>query len=81
MARVAADWLQSRLGGKNVPNLQQGQTIKADQRRLLGKFIDGGVADGEDRDSVDAVDAVKRAASPSVSGSGETPGTTVTGGT
>jgi hypothetical protein len=79
MARVAAGWLQSRPGGKNVPNLQQGQTIKADQRRLLGKFIDGGVADGEDRDSVDAVDAVKRAASAHrMSGSKSPPRTSTT---
>jgi hypothetical protein len=64
---------------KNVTNLQQGQTIKADQRRLLGKFIDGGVADGEDRDSVDAVDAVKRAASAHrMSGSKSPPRTSTT---
>ena len=40
-----ASWLES-------------DTDKADQRRLLGKLIDGGAADGEDRDPVDAVDAV-----------------------
>lgn len=58
MARVAAGGLQSHLGGNNVPDRQQAQVIKADQRHLLSELNDGGAADGEDRDPVYTVNAV-----------------------
>lgn len=35
--------------------MQESQAIEASQRYLLGQLIDGRVADGEDRDAVDAV--------------------------
>ena len=46
MTRVAAGRLQSHPHGKKVPDRQQAQAVEADQWRLLGEFIDGGVADG-----------------------------------
>lgn len=41
--------------GEDVPDMQESQAIEASQRYLLGQLIDGRVADGEDRDAVDAV--------------------------
>jgi hypothetical protein len=58
MTRVAAGRLQPHPGIKNIPDLQQTQAIKADQRRLPSELIDGGAADGKNRDPVDAVNAV-----------------------
>jgi hypothetical protein len=57
MTRVAASRLQPHPGGEYVPDRQQGQAIKADQRRLLSELIDGGIADGKDRDPIDAINA------------------------
>jgi CHAT domain len=37
--------------------MQESQAVEASQRHLLGQLIDGMVADGEDRDAVDAVAA------------------------
>src|SRR5271165_3261888 len=58
MTRVAAGRPEPHTHGKNIPDRQQAQAIEADQWRLLGEFIDGGVADGEHRNPVDAVDPV-----------------------
>jgi hypothetical protein len=41
------------LGGENVPDRQQAQSIEADQRYLLSELIYGDLADSEDRDLVD----------------------------
>ena len=58
MTRIAASRLQPHLRGEKVPDLQQAQPIEADQRYLLSEFVYGDVADSEDRDPVDAIDAV-----------------------
>jgi hypothetical protein len=55
---IAAGRLQPHPGGENIPDLQQAQPIEADQRCLLSKLIYGDIADSEDRDPVDAIDAV-----------------------
>ena len=58
VTRIAAGRLQSHPGGENIPDLQQAQSIEADQRYLLSELVYGRVADSEDRDSVDAINAV-----------------------
>jgi hypothetical protein len=58
VTRVTPSRLQPHPYGKKIPYHQQTQAVKADQRRLLSKLLDGGAADGEDRDPLDAVDAV-----------------------
>jgi hypothetical protein len=55
VTRIAAGRLQPHPGGENVPDLQQAQSIEADQRYLLGELIYGNVADSEDRDPVFAI--------------------------
>ena len=52
MTRIAAGWLQPHTCGENFPDRQQSQAIKADQRRLLSELIDGGIADGKDRNPI-----------------------------
>jgi hypothetical protein len=48
MTRIAAGRLQPHPGGENIPDLQQAQPIKADQRYFLSKLIDGDTTDSED---------------------------------
>ena len=58
VTRIAAGRLQPQSGGENVPDRRQAQSIEADQRYLLSELVDSDVADREDRDPVDAIDAV-----------------------
>jgi hypothetical protein len=58
MTRIAAGRLQPHPGDQNIPNLQQAQPVEADQRYLLSQLIYGDIVDSEDRDPVDAIDAV-----------------------
>jgi hypothetical protein len=55
VTRVAAGRLQSHPGGDNIPNLQQAQSIEADQRYLLSKLIYGDIASSEDRGPIDPI--------------------------
>src|SRR5579863_3633952 len=47
VTRIAAGRLQSHPGGENIPDLQQAQSIEADQRYLLSELVYGRVADSE----------------------------------
>lgn len=58
VTRITAGRLQPHPGGENIPDLQQAQAIEPDQWYLLSELIYGDGADSEDRDSVDAIDAV-----------------------
>jgi hypothetical protein len=58
VTQIAAGRLQPHPGGENIPDVQQAQSSEADQRYLLSKLIYGDTADSEDRDPVDAIDAV-----------------------
>jgi hypothetical protein len=58
VTQIAAGRLQPDSGGENIPDRQQAQSIEADQRYLLSELVSGDVADSEDGDPVDAIDAV-----------------------
>jgi hypothetical protein len=47
-----------RAAGKPLHAVFQTQAVKANQRRLLGELIDSCVTDSENRDPIDAVNAV-----------------------
>lgn len=55
---VAAGGLETESRCSQISGPDEGQELEADQRRLLGELVNGGVAGGEHRDAVLAVDGV-----------------------
>lgn len=57
VTRVPPGRLEPQSGRDDVADGQQSQPLEADQRHLLGQLFQRGVADGEHRDPVYAIDA------------------------